>query len=137
MQKLQELFKIPMFCGILLIATVIVLCFYEITVIESVVSVYFAARFHLIPCVLIEILMYAGPCEKIKEESERIRERLYNSSLHQMNMARLAKWKLKELKSSLNIVTMQANKMVKITAGGFFVLSYGSYSEVSSILIEL
>lgn len=130
-QKIQKLFKLPMLIGISTIATVIILCFYEFTVIE-IFSIYFAARLQLMTCCLLEILLYAHPCQRITFESELIRQRLYNScALHNISVSRLDKKKLRELKSCLILATTRANKLVEISAGGFITLNFAGYTDVS------
>lgn len=131
-QRLQDIFKLPMFFGISLLSTNIVFCFYEMVALSSVVSVDFAARIQLVPCVLIEMWMYARPCEQIKKENFKICQRIYNCSrLHNLSVARFDKKKLKKLQSCLNLLAMQANKTVEVKVYGSFTLSYRSYGEVS------
>jgi hypothetical protein len=137
-QKLQQLFYTPMLCSILVFSTVIIFCVYEVTVIKSMVSVYFAARVQIVFCALLEILMFAVPCEKINIESQKIRQILYCSSrLGNINVAKLNKRKLKEFQSILFFAAMKADKTISISAGGFFKLTFPAYMDVSLKIIFL
>lgn len=94
---------------------------------EEYLSSTFSARLNLVLAISTEIFMFSFRGEILKEESQMISDKIYNSNWYQLRLAKQSCTNLKvfkEFRTMVQLTILRANRPIRISAGGFTNMSY-------------
>jgi hypothetical protein len=146
-----------MFFEMLMLILSISLCLFEAVKLDSYYTPKFIARSNLVGCVINEIFSFSLLGEVIQHESQMISEMIYNSNWYNFNFHKRSSVKaccsnaaasskaqypckanskaVKEFKALINMTMIRAKRNVQISAGGFFIMNFETYLNVSAVIV--